>query len=43
MQKELNFLGNFLENPKKPVVAVLGGSKISDKINLVKNMLNFAN
>jgi phosphoglycerate kinase len=42
MQKELNFLGNFVEKPKKPVVAVLGGSKISDKINLVKNMLNFA-
>lgn len=38
----MTFLGNFLERPKKPVVAVLGGSKISDKINLIKNMLNFA-
>lgn len=31
-----------MENPKKPVVVVLGGAKISDKIDLVKNMLNFA-
>lgn len=42
MQKELNFLGNFLEKPKKPVVVILGGAKISDKIELVKNMIGFA-
>lgn len=42
MQKELSFLGNFLEKPKKPVVVILGGAKISDKIELVKNMLGFA-
>lgn len=42
MQKELNYLGTFLGAPKKPVVVILGGAKIADKINLVKNMINFA-
>lgn len=35
-------MGSFLEKPKKPVVVILGGAKIADKINLVKNMINFA-
>lgn len=42
MQKELSYLGNFLEKPKKPIVVILGGAKVSDKINLIKNMINFA-
>lgn len=42
MEKELSFLGSFLEKPKKPIVVILGGAKVSDKINLIKNMINFA-
>jgi 3-phosphoglycerate kinase len=32
MQKEIQYLGSFLENPKKPVLVVLGGSKVTDKL-----------
>lgn len=42
VEKELKYLGDFLENPKRPVVVVLGGSKISDKINVVRSMIKFA-
>lgn len=42
MEKELNFLGNFLANPKRPVLAILGGAKVADKLMLVRHMLEFA-
>jgi phosphoglycerate kinase len=33
-------LGGFLENPKKPVLAVLGGAKVIDKLELISNMID---
>jgi phosphoglycerate kinase len=39
MQKELKYLGNALSNPARPFVAVLGGSKISGKIDVIDNLL----
>lgn len=39
MQKELEFLGGALENPQRPFVAILGGAKISGKIDVIKNLL----
>jgi len=42
MQKELKFMGNFLEKPKRPVLVVLGGAKVKDKIELIENMINIA-
>jgi phosphoglycerate kinase len=39
MQKELEFLGKALENPERPFVAILGGAKISGKIDVIKNLL----
>ena len=39
MQKELEFLYGILENPEKPVAAVIGGAKISGKIDLINNLL----
>lgn len=39
MQKELEYLGKALENPEKPFVAILGGAKISGKIEVIKNLL----
>ncbi len=39
MQKELDYLGRALENPKRPLVAVLGGSKISGKIDVITALL----
>lgn len=39
MQKELDFLGKALENPERPFVAILGGAKISGKIDVIKNLL----
>lgn len=39
MEKELNYLGGALENPKHPFVAILGGSKIGDKIGVIDNLL----
>jgi phosphoglycerate kinase len=39
MQKELEFLGGALEKPEKPFVAILGGAKISDKIQVIKALL----
>lgn len=41
MQKELKFLGEMMENPAKPFIAILGGAKISDKIMMIENLLNF--
>ncbi|MFL0194487.1 phosphoglycerate kinase [Clostridium sp. WILCCON 0269] len=39
IQKELEFLGNAIENPSRPFVAILGGVKVSDKINVINNLL----
>ncbi|MHC6178490.1 phosphoglycerate kinase [Clostridium sp. JNZ X4-2] len=39
IQKELKFLGNAVENPTRPFAAILGGAKISDKINVINNLL----
>jgi phosphoglycerate kinase len=43
MQKELDFFGRALENPEKPIVIVLGGAKVGDKLPLIKNLLTMAN
>ncbi|GMQ59251.1 phosphoglycerate kinase [Vallitalea sediminicola] len=40
MQKEIDFLGNAVNNPRKPFVAILGGAKVSDKINVINNLLD---
>lgn len=40
IQKELKFLGNAVEKPEKPFVAILGGAKVSDKINVINNLLD---
>lgn len=40
VQKELDYLGQALENPKRPFAAILGGAKVSDKINVIKNLLS---
>lgn len=40
IQKELKFLGDAVENPVKPFVAILGGAKVSDKINVINNLLD---
>ncbi|HXU00088.1 MAG TPA: phosphoglycerate kinase [Polyangia bacterium] len=39
MKKELDYLGDALTNPKRPFVAVIGGSKVSGKIDVIKNLL----
>jgi len=39
IEKELEFLGGALENPKKPFIAILGGAKVSDKIAVIENLL----
>jgi phosphoglycerate kinase len=39
IQKELKFLGNAVSNPERPFVAILGGAKVSDKINVINNLL----
>ncbi|RMF59136.1 MAG: phosphoglycerate kinase [Calditrichaeota bacterium] len=39
MQKELKYLGEALENPRRPFVAILGGAKISGKIDVIQNLL----
>ncbi|SHJ98979.1 phosphoglycerate kinase [Hathewaya proteolytica DSM 3090] len=40
IQKELKFLGEAVNNPERPFVAVLGGAKVSDKINVINNLLD---
>jgi phosphoglycerate kinase len=42
LQKEIQFLGNAVENPQKPFVAILGGAKVSDKIPVIENLLKKA-
>ena len=40
LEKEIEYLGNAVENPVRPFVAILGGAKVSDKLAVVKNLLN---
>ncbi|MBE6066423.1 MAG: phosphoglycerate kinase [Clostridium lundense] len=40
IQKELKFLGDTVESPERPFVAILGGAKVSDKINVINNLLD---
>ncbi len=42
IQKELKFLGEAISNPKRPFVAILGGAKVSDKINVIEQLLTKA-
>jgi phosphoglycerate kinase len=43
MEKELEYLGKALENPEPPFVAILGGAKVSDKIGVIRNLMNKVN
>ena len=43
IQKELKFLGNAVETPERPFVAILGGAKVSDKIAVINNLLDKVN
>jgi phosphoglycerate kinase len=43
LQKELEYLGKALESPERPVLAIMGGAKVSDKIQLIQNMLTKVN
>lgn len=43
IEKELQYLGNAINNPKRPLVVILGGAKVSDKIELIKNLIPKAN
>lgn len=40
IRKELEYMGGALENPKRPLVAILGGAKVSDKIGVINNLLS---
>lgn len=42
LEKEIKFIGGTLESPERPFVAILGGAKVSDKIEVIKNLLNVA-
>lgn len=42
MEKEIKFIGEAVENPKRPFVAILGGAKVSDKIGVIDNLLSKA-
>ena len=42
MEKEINFLANAVDNPKRPLVAILGGAKVSDKIKVIESLLTKA-
>ena len=39
MQKEIDFLGNAVNTPERPFVAILGGAKVADKLNVISNLL----
>ena len=39
MQKEINYLGNAVEQPERPFVAILGGAKVADKLNVISNLI----
>ena len=43
VEKEISSFDKLMSHPKKPVLAILGGSKIRDKINMINNVFNFAN
>jgi len=43
IEKELQYLGSAINNPKRPLVVILGGAKVSDKIELIKNLIPKAN
>ena len=43
MQKEIDYLGNAIESPERPFVAILGGAKVSDKIDVINNLLDKVN
>ena len=43
LEKEIEYLGNAVENPVRPFVAILGGAKVSDKLAVVSNLLNKVN
>jgi phosphoglycerate kinase len=43
MERELKYLGHVLESPERPFVAILGGAKVSDKIDMIQNMLGRVN
>lgn len=40
LEKEIQYLGNAVDNPKRPFVAILGGAKVKDKIKVIDNLLN---
>ena len=40
MEKEINYIGKTLENPKRPFVAIIGGAKVSDKIGVIENKID---
>ena len=42
MEKELEYLGKAVENPARPYVAIVGGAKVSDKIELLENFAKLA-
>jgi phosphoglycerate kinase len=42
MEKELEYLGKAVQNPARPYVAIVGGAKVSDKIELLQNLMKFA-
>ncbi len=42
MEKELNFLGSALENPRRPLVAIIGGAKVSDKIAVLERLISLS-
>lgn len=42
VEKEIDIMGNALQNPKRPFTAILGGAKVSDKIAVIENLINIA-
>ena len=42
MEKEIKFIGDAVENPERPFIAILGGAKVSDKISVIENLINKA-